>query len=87
MLAALPDPAAVLVGGGGPDVVQACAARRPERLVVLLATLEAVAPVTAAMSDYEVESVLLQSSRLAPLGSGHRLVPANPVFVVAGVRR
>ena len=86
-LSSLPDPAAVLVGGGGPDVVQACAARRPARLVVLLATLEAVAPVTAALTDYEVESVLLQSSRLAPLGSGHRLLPANPVFVVSGVLR
>jgi precorrin-6Y C5,15-methyltransferase (decarboxylating) len=87
MIAGLPDPAAVLVGGGGPALVMACAARRPARLVVLLATLEAVAPVTAALGDYEVESVLLQSSRLAPLGSGHRLVPANPVFVVSAVLR
>ena len=86
-LSVLPDPAAVLVGGGGQAVVQACAGRRPARLVALLATLEAVGRVTAAMGDYEVESVLLQSSRLAPLGEGHRLVPSNPVFVVSGALR
>src|SRR5206468_242461 len=32
-LAALPDPDAVFVGGGGPDVLAACAARGPARLV------------------------------------------------------
>jgi precorrin-6Y C5,15-methyltransferase (decarboxylating) len=83
-LAALPDPDAALVGGGGPDVVAACAARRPARLVVLLATLELVAPTAAALDGYVVDTVLLQASRLAPLGGGSRLVPANPVFVVAG---
>jgi precorrin-6Y C5,15-methyltransferase (decarboxylating) len=82
----LPDPDAVFVGGGGPEVVAACAARRPERLVVALATLERVAPTTSALAGYEVEAVLLQASALAPLGDGHRLVPANPVFVVSAVR-
>ena len=85
-LAPLPDPDAVFVGGGGPEVVAACAARRPERLVVALATLERVAPTTSALAGYDVETVLLQASALAPLGNGHRLVPANPVFVVSAVR-
>ncbi len=80
----LPDPDAVFVGGGGPQVVAACAARRPTRLVVALATVEQVGPTTAALDGYDVESVLLQSSSLQPLGDGHRLVPANPVFVVSG---
>ena len=84
-LSDLPEPDAVVVGGGGPGVVAACAARRPQRLVVLLATLEQVAPTVAALAGYEVEAQLLQASRLSPLGSGHRLVPANPVFVVSGV--
>ena len=84
-LAGLPDPDAVFVGGGGPVVVAACAARRPARLVVALATLEQVEPTAAAMSGYDVATVLLQSSSLAPLGGGHRLVPANPVFVLSGV--
>ena len=85
-LAGLPDPDAVLVGGGGPDVVAACAGRHPARLVVLLATVELVAPTVAALDGYDVETVLLQASRLAPLAGGSRLVPANPVFVVWGAR-
>ena len=83
----LPEPDAVFVGGGGPDVVAAVAARRPQRVVVTLAQLERVAPTVAALPSYDVESVLLQASRLAPLADGHRLVPANPVFVLSGVLR
>lgn len=84
-LADLPDPSSAFVGGGGPDVVAAVAARRPDRLVVALATVERVATTVAALGAYDVDTVLLQASRLAPLGSGSRLVPTNPVFVVAGV--
>ena len=84
-LAGLADPDAAFVGGGGLDVVRAVADRRPARLVVALATVERVGPVVAAMDGYRTESVLLQSSRLQPLGDGHRLVPTNPVFVVSGV--
>jgi precorrin-6Y C5,15-methyltransferase (decarboxylating) len=83
----LPHPDAVFVGGGGPDVVEAVAAIRPRRVVVALATLERVAPTVAALTGYEVESVLLQVQHLTPLGDGHRLAPANPVFVVSGVLR
>ena len=83
----LPDPAAVFVGGGGPDVVEAVAARRPERVVVSLATLERVAPTLAALAGYQTDTVLLQAQRLQPLGGGSRLVPTNPVFVVAGELR
>jgi precorrin-6Y C5,15-methyltransferase (decarboxylating) len=85
-LAALPEPDAVFVGGGGPEVVAACAARRPARLVVALATLELVAPTVAALAGYDVESVMLQASSLVPLNGGHRLAPANPVFLVCGAR-
>ena len=86
-LDALPDPDAVFVGGGGPQVVSACLARRPARLVVALATVEQVAPTLAALEAdpaYRAEALLLQVSAVAPLGAGHRLVPANPVFLVAG---
>lgn len=83
-LAGLPQPDAAFVGGGGPDVVRAVAARRPDRLVVALATVERVGPVLAALEGYRVETVLLQAQRLQPIGDGHRLVPANPVFVVSG---
>jgi precorrin-6Y C5,15-methyltransferase (decarboxylating) len=84
-LVGLPHPDAVFIGGGGPEVVAAVAAVRPARVVVALATLERVAPTVAALEGYEVETVLLQVSHLQPLGEGHRLVPANPVFVVSGV--
>jgi precorrin-6Y C5,15-methyltransferase (decarboxylating) len=83
-LQGLPQPDAVFVGGGGLAVVEACAARRPARLVVALATLEQVAPVLAATAAYAPSAVLLQASALAPLGQGHRLVPGGPVFVVSG---
>ncbi|MBW3664732.1 MAG: hypothetical protein KY469_16660, partial [Actinobacteria bacterium] len=69
----LPQPGAVFVGGGGLPVVQACAARRPARLVVALATVEQVGPVLAATAAYAPTAVLLQVSALAPLGQGHRL--------------
>lgn len=86
VLDALPDPDAVFVGGGGPDVVAAVAERRPPRVVVALATVERVGPTVAALPAYQVETVLLQVQHLTPLGEGHRLAPANPVFVVSAVR-
>jgi precorrin-6Y C5,15-methyltransferase (decarboxylating) len=85
VLAGLPQPDAVFVGGGGPDVVTAVAAVRPPRLVVALATLERVAPTVAALAGYDVDTVLVQVQQLQPLGDGHRLAPTNPVFVVSGV--
>lgn len=83
-LEGLPHPDAVFVGGGGPDVVAAVAAVRPQRVVVALATLERVAPTVAALEGYETDTVLVQVSRLQPLGEGSRLAPANPVFLVSG---
>jgi len=80
----LPHADAVFVGGGGLEVVEACVARRPSRLVVALATVEQVGPVLAATRAYAATAVLLQVSAVAPLGDGHRLVPGGPVFVVSG---
>ena len=85
-LKGLPHPDAVFVGGGGPDVVAAVADVRPDRIVVALATLERVAPTIAALDGYDVDTVLLQVQHLTALGDGHRLSPANPVFVVSGTR-
>ena len=84
-LRGLPHPDAVFIGGGGPDVVAAVAAVQPSRIVVALATLERITPTLEALAGYDVDTVLLQASHLLPLGDGHRLVPANPVFVVSGV--
>lgn len=85
-LQGLPLPDAVFIGGGGPDVVAAVAGVGPKRVVIALATVERVGPTVAALGDYDVETVLLQVQHLTPLGDGHRLSPANPVFIVSGTR-
>jgi len=87
-LAALPDPDAVYVGGGGVDVVAACATRRPDRLVAGLATVDRVGPVRDLLrgAGYQVTGVAVHASRLADLPGGSRLTAANPVFVLAGQR-
>jgi precorrin-6B C5,15-methyltransferase / cobalt-precorrin-6B C5,C15-methyltransferase len=83
----LPDPDLVFVGGGGPGVVAACAARRPSRIVVTLASPERIGAVRAAMDGYRVSGTVVQASRLAPLPDGsHRLAATNPVTVMWGQR-
>jgi precorrin-6Y C5,15-methyltransferase (decarboxylating) len=84
-LTGLPAPDAAFVGGGGASVVEAVAARQPDRVVVALAAVERVSPAFAVLSDagYTVDGTLLQAARLSPLPGGvHRLGAVNPVFVV-----
>ncbi|MEU1182779.1 precorrin-6y C5,15-methyltransferase (decarboxylating) subunit CbiE [Streptomyces sp. NPDC005820] len=91
-LAALDDPDAVFVGGGGrelADIVGVCARRARRTVVVALAALDRVPAARAALLDagYDVDGVLLQSARLAPLpGDVTRLAATNPVFLLWGVR-
>jgi precorrin-6Y C5,15-methyltransferase (decarboxylating) len=85
----LPDPDAVFVGGGGPEVVRACAARALRVVVVALAAMERVRPAVDALAaaGFTAEAVQLQANRLSPLpGDVHRLAAGNPVFVVWGTR-
>jgi precorrin-6Y C5,15-methyltransferase (decarboxylating) len=88
VLAGLPEPDAVFVGGGGAavaEVVAVCDRRARRTVVVTLAALDRVAAVRTALSGagFRVDGVLLQSSRLAPLpGDVTRLAAANPVFVL-----
>ncbi|RFU40609.1 precorrin-6Y C5,15-methyltransferase (decarboxylating) subunit CbiT [Actinomadura logoneensis] len=85
----LPDPDAVFVGGGGPEVVRACARRALRSVVVTLAAVERVRPSMDALAaeGFTVQAVQLQASRLVPLPGGvHRLAAANPVHVVWGER-
>lgn len=85
----LPDPDAVFVGGGGPDVVRACAGRALRGVVVALAAVERVGASCDALAaaGFAVDAVQLQANRLAPLpGGAHRLAATNPVFVVWGSR-
>ncbi|MGP3961551.1 bifunctional cobalt-precorrin-7 (C(5))-methyltransferase/cobalt-precorrin-6B (C(15))-methyltransferase [Nonomuraea sp. 3N208] len=81
----LPDPDAVFVGGGGADVVVACAARRPRSLVCALTKVEQVSAVLERLREqgYRGEGTQILASKLTlnPDGS-HRLTAAEPVFVV-----
>lgn len=81
----LPAPDAVFVGGGGPEVAEAVAARRPARIVVALAAIERAGAAHAALTGagYTADGTLLQAARFAPLpGDVHRLAAINPVFLV-----
>jgi len=89
VLAGLPDPDAVFVGGGGADVaaiVTACIARGPRVVVVALAALDRLAAVQQALAPYAVDGVQLSAARLRPLGAGTGLAAANPVLLVWGTR-
>ncbi|HZG06016.1 MAG TPA: precorrin-6y C5,15-methyltransferase (decarboxylating) subunit CbiE [Streptomyces sp.] len=92
VLAELPDPDAVFVGGGGREleaIVSLCARRARRTVVVTLAALDRVPAVRAALgaAGLAPDGVLLQSSRLSPLpGEVVRLAAGNPVFVLWGTR-
>jgi len=86
----LPQPDAVFVGGGGVDVIAACAETSAETVVVALAAIERVSETISLLtkSGRVVDGVLLQSSRLSALpGDAHRFAAANPVFLLWGERR
>ncbi|MEO3796405.1 precorrin-6y C5,15-methyltransferase (decarboxylating) subunit CbiE [Nonomuraea sp. B10E15] len=81
----LPDPDAVYVGGGGPDVIVACAARGPRSLVCVVRKVEQVPAVLGRLREqgYHGEGTQILASTLThdPDGS-HHLTAAEPVFVV-----
>jgi precorrin-6Y C5,15-methyltransferase (decarboxylating) len=86
----LPDPDAVFVGGGGPEVVRACARRALSRVVVAVVALERVRPALDALTaeGFETSAVQLSAARLSPLpGEVHRLAATNPVFVLWGSKQ
>ncbi|MEO3774754.1 precorrin-6y C5,15-methyltransferase (decarboxylating) subunit CbiE [Micromonospora sp. B9E7] len=89
VLAGLPEPDAVFVGGGGVDVLTAVVARQPERVVLTLAALDRVAPAVGLLraAGYTVEGSQLSAARLADLPGGSiRLAATNPVVVLTGER-
>ncbi|HEY7484632.1 MAG TPA: precorrin-6y C5,15-methyltransferase (decarboxylating) subunit CbiE [Streptosporangiaceae bacterium] len=89
VLGHLPDPDTVFVGGGGPEVVRACAARALRGVVVALAAVDRVRPASEALEQagFTVEAVQLQANRLVPLpDSAQRLAATNPVFVIWGTK-
>jgi precorrin-6Y C5,15-methyltransferase (decarboxylating) len=85
----LPQPDAVMVGGGGVEIIRTVVNRDPRIVVVTLSAIDRVAEAKQALkvSGRKVDGVLLQSSRLAPLpGDAHRFAAVNPVFVLWGER-
>jgi precorrin-6B C5,15-methyltransferase / cobalt-precorrin-6B C5,C15-methyltransferase len=87
VLAGLPRPDAVFVGGGGSAAVRAALKSGPRRIVAALAAIERAGEVASllAADDRKVDGVLTQSSRLAVLPDGtHRFAAQNPVFVIWG---
>jgi precorrin-6Y C5,15-methyltransferase (decarboxylating) len=91
-LAALADPDAAFVGGGGADldaILDLCCARARRAVVVTLAIVERAGPALERLkaSGLEAEAAMVHASRLRPLAGGHRLAAENPVVVVSGVRR
>ncbi len=88
VLGGLPEPDAVFVGGGGPDVVRAAAKASP-RVVVALAALDRLASCRTALREagHEVDGVQLAASRFAELPDGSvRLAATNPVLLLWGRR-
>ncbi|WP_320670641.1 precorrin-6y C5,15-methyltransferase (decarboxylating) subunit CbiE [Patulibacter defluvii] len=90
-LAALPDPDAVFVGGGGDEldvIVDVAAARAQRAVVVTLATVERIGPTLdrLAAAGLETDGTLLQASRIRPFVGSHRLQPTNPTAVLVGRR-
>jgi precorrin-6Y C5,15-methyltransferase (decarboxylating) len=84
----LPEPDAVFVGGGGPEVVRVAAQASP-RVVVALAALDRVAPCRAALREagHHVDGVQLAASRFAELPDGTvRLAATNPILLLWGRR-
>lgn len=87
VLAELPQPDAVFVGGGGLDVVRGALEHGPARVVVALASVERVGEVVRSLEadGREVGGVLTQFSRLAALPDGtHRFAALNPVYLIWG---
>ncbi|HLQ55314.1 MAG TPA: precorrin-6y C5,15-methyltransferase (decarboxylating) subunit CbiE [Streptosporangiaceae bacterium] len=90
ILAGLPAPDALFVGGGDDaGIAAAVELGRPYRAVVTLASVDRVRTVSELLAGhgYQVSGVQLQASRLASLPGGSlRLAAVNPVFVLSGER-
>jgi precorrin-6Y C5,15-methyltransferase (decarboxylating) len=91
-LADLPDPDAVFIGGSGEEfdaVVSEVSQRARRAVVIALASIERVESARMALqhNDFDVDVVLLQTSRLRAIGALHGFAAANPVFIVSGRRR
>jgi precorrin-6B C5,15-methyltransferase / cobalt-precorrin-6B C5,C15-methyltransferase len=85
----LPEPDAVFVGGTGEsfeEIVKLAATSARRHVVLTLIGLERVVPAGEILEGcgLEVETTLLQASRVKGVGCLHRLAAETPVFVVSG---
>ncbi|MFD9790633.1 precorrin-6y C5,15-methyltransferase (decarboxylating) subunit CbiE [Streptomyces sp. NPDC059070] len=87
VLESLPEPDVVRVGGGGAEVVAACADRRPERIVAHAATRDGAEAIGAALEagGYDVECALLQCVDLDTSAWSER--ERSVAFLLSGRRR
>jgi precorrin-6Y C5,15-methyltransferase (decarboxylating) len=89
-LIGLPQPDAIFVGGGGPNVVRSCAEVGAKRIVVALAAIDRMAPARDNLrwAGYEVEGAQISAARLVDLpGGASRLEATNPVLLVWGTKQ
>ena len=93
LMAELPSPDRVLLGGGGRSRVALLEQLLPRLaaagvVVIPLATLEALTELRPVLERHGLRVSLqqLQISRGVPLASGTRLAPLNPVLVLRGCR-
>ncbi|SDM93103.1 precorrin-6y C5,15-methyltransferase (decarboxylating) subunit CbiE [Allokutzneria albata] len=89
-LVGLPRPDSIFVGGGGPEVVAACAAVGAERVVVALTALDRLGASRDALrhSGYVVDGCQLSANRLATMSDGaSRFVGTTPTLILWGRRK
>lgn len=87
--AVLPEPDAIFVGGGGPEVVAACTATGAARIVVVLPGLDSFAACRDALVDngFAVDGCQLTVSKIVqPAQGSSRLVGTSPVMLLVGTR-
>jgi precorrin-6B C5,15-methyltransferase / cobalt-precorrin-6B C5,C15-methyltransferase len=86
--AVLPDPDAIFVGGGGPDVVAACATTGASRIVVARSALDGFAECRDALRNngFSVDGCHLSVSRFSDSGGRARLTSTSPVLLLCGRR-
>jgi precorrin-6Y C5,15-methyltransferase (decarboxylating) len=88
-LAGLPEPDAIFVGGGGPNVVRSCAEIGAPRIVVALAAIDRMAPARDNLrwAGYDVQGTQISAARLVDLpGGASRLEATNPVLLLWGTK-
>ena len=91
LLGSLADPDVVFIGGSGDEftaILTEASKRAKRAVVVTLASIERIETAKSSLQDsgFEVEVIMLQTSRLRGIGALSGFAAANPVFIVSGRR-